>query len=151
MFEWRQSHDSRLVKRSMSKTLSVVVVMVLAGAAFAQQSAQPASRDLNDQEIKALRSDMRSDKKQIIAANMPLSEAQAEKFWPIYEAYRQELAKVGDERQAIVQDYAKNFNSLSDAQADELANRMLAVDASAASLRKEWTPKFRKVLTAKQT
>ena len=37
-----------------------------------------------------LRSDLRSQKKQIIAQNLTLTDAQAEKFWPVYDAYTQE-------------------------------------------------------------
>ena len=34
---------------------------------------------------------------------------------------------------------------------DDLVKRMLAVDTQAAAMREQWAPKFRKVLTGKQT
>ena len=98
-----------------------------------------------------LRADLRSAKKQIIAQNVQLTDTQAEKFWPVYDAYSKELAKLGDERQAIIENYAKNYNTITDAQADDLVKRILAVDALAATTRQQWAPKFRKVLTGKQT
>jgi len=139
----------------MKKTLILVLLSsfaLLTNLAVAQQSAPPASgQNVTDDDIKMLRSDLRSDKKQIIAQNMQLTDTQAEKFWPIYDAYAKELAKIGDERQSIIQSYAQNYNTLTDVQADDLLKRMLAVDASAASVRQQWEPKFRKVLTGKQT
>jgi Spy/CpxP family protein refolding chaperone len=139
----------------MKKTLILLFLssfVLLASAGLAQQSASPTSgQTVGDDDIKMLRSDLRSDKKQIIAQNMQLTDTQAEKFWPVYDAYSKELAKLGDERQAIIQSYAKNYGTLTDAQADDLVKRMLAVDASAANTRQQWAPKFRKVLTSKQT
>jgi Spy/CpxP family protein refolding chaperone len=147
--------ESLAWRNSMKKTLILFLLstfVLLASAGLAQQSVSPASgQTASDDDIKMLRADLRSDKKQIIAQNMQLTDTQAEKFWPVYDAYSKELAKLGDERQAIIQSYAKNFNTLTDAQADDLVKRMLAVDASAATTREQWAPKFRKVLTAKQT
>jgi hypothetical protein len=37
---------------------------------------------VSEQDIQLIRSDIRSAKKQIIAASMQLTDAQAEKFWP---------------------------------------------------------------------
>jgi hypothetical protein len=49
--------------------------------------AQPRARQtVSEQDIQLMRSDVRSVKKQIIAANMQLTDAQAEKFWPVYDA-----------------------------------------------------------------
>jgi hypothetical protein len=36
------------------------------------------------------------DQKQIIAANLNLTDGEAEKFWPIYEQYTVELSKMND-------------------------------------------------------
>jgi len=127
-------------------------LLLLGSVAFGQQAAPSGSNPTaSDQDIQMLRSDLRSDKKQIIAQNMQLTDAQAEKFWPVYDAYEKELAKLGDQRQAIIQDYGKEYDTMTDAQADDLVKRTLAVDSSAAALRQQWAPKFRKVLTGKQT
>jgi len=140
------------MKKAASLFLFVVVLLLFPIASLAQQSTAPSSSPTaSDDDIKMLRSDLRSDKKQIIAQNLQLTDTQAEKFWPVYDAYAKELAKLGDQRYAIIQDYANNYNTLTDAQADDLLKRMLAVDASAAALRQQWEPKFRKVLTGKQT
>src|SRR5246500_2131692 len=40
-----------------------------------------------DQDIQLLKSNIRSQKKQIVAANMDLTDAEAEKFWPVYNRY----------------------------------------------------------------
>lgn len=131
----------------------VVSLFLIASAAFAQQTAGAAApgQTVSEQDIQLLRSDVRSEKKQIIAANMQLTAAQAEKFWPLYDAYTQETTKLSDSRYALIKDYAKNYGTMTDAQADDLLKRMTVLDKSAASLREQWVPKFRNVLTGKQT
>ena len=125
-------------------------------AAAAQQPATEGSgAKVSDQEldkdVELMRSDLRSARKQIIAANMNLTDTQAEKFWPVYDAYTQEITKLGDARYALVKDYAKNYDAMTDAQADDLLKRNAALDQQVATLRQQWIPKFRKVLTGKQT
>jgi hypothetical protein len=42
-------------------------------------------------------------------------------FWPVYEQYAGEQKQLDDQKLAIIQDYAKNFMTMDDAKADELA------------------------------
>ncbi len=90
-----------------------------------------------------LRSDIRSTKKQIIAENMKLTDAQAEKFWPVYDAYTQETTKLGDARYALIKEYANHYEDMTDAQAESLVNKMATLDEQTATLRQQWIPKFR--------
>ena len=132
--------------------LIMMSLLWISGTASAQQpTAASSGQTVSDQDIELMRSDVRSAKKQIIAANMQLTDAQAEKFWPVYDAYTQETTKVGDARIALIKDYANSYNSMTDAQADALLKQLAALDKSAASLREQWIPKFRAVLSGKQT
>ena len=58
---------------------------------------------------------------------MKLTDAQAEKFWPVYDAYTQETTKLGDASYALVKEYAQNYNDMTDAQADSLVEKMAGV------------------------
>ncbi|MGB8889864.1 MAG: Spy/CpxP family protein refolding chaperone [Candidatus Korobacteraceae bacterium] len=138
------------------KKLAIVLVigmsfLFIQSAAFAQKSEPSTSESAGiDQEVQLLRSDIRSAKKQIIAENMKLTDAQAEKFWPVYDAYTHETTELGDASYALVKEYAQNYWDMTDAQADSLIDKMAALDVQTATLRQEWIPKFRKVLTGKQ-
>jgi len=114
-------------------------------------SAPQSGQAVTDQDIQMLRSDLRSQKKQIIAQNMTLTDAQAEKFWPVYDAYTQETTKLNDKRWALIKQYADNYNNMTDSQANVLMNQAIGLDQSFVQLRKDWIPKFEKVLSAKQT
>ncbi len=129
-----------------------ISLLLVQSVAFAQKSEPSASESVGiDQEVQLLRSDIRSAKKQIIAGNMKLTDAQAEKFWPVYDAYTLETTKLGDASYALVKEYAQNYGSMTDAQADSLVDKMATLDVQTATLRQEWIPKFRKVLNGKQT
>jgi hypothetical protein len=131
---------------------SMMLLLFIPSQAFTQQpSAAASGQTVSEHDIQLMRSDIRSAKKQIIAANMQLTDAQAEKFWPVYDAYTQETTKLGDARITLIKDYGKTYDAMTGAQADDLLKRMTALDKSAASLREQWTPKFRTVLNGKQT
>ena len=83
--------------------------------AFAQQG--PAPSTVSDYDIQSLRKDLRSAQKQLIAANMPLTDAEAQKFWPMYEQYDAEKVKINDDKLLVIKDYAVNFENLTDNQA----------------------------------
>jgi hypothetical protein len=69
---------------------SIFATAALAVLALASSS-RAAAQDPADEDIKLFRKDLRSLRKQIIAANMDLSDKQAEQFWPLFEQYTQAL------------------------------------------------------------
>jgi hypothetical protein len=104
----------------------------------------------SDQYVELLRKDLRSEKKQIVAANMLLTEAEAQKFWPVYDEYTVEAAKINDAKLSVIKEYAQNYESLSDVQADRLVKNWTAADESAVQLRMKYLPIFQKVLPGKK-
>jgi hypothetical protein len=136
----------------------LMMALTLAGASFlavpALQAQAPASKDtptVTDQDIKLLRQDIRSHKKQLIAANLTLTDAEATKFWPVYDQYTAEMTKIGDQKYALIKEYAQNFGSLTDAQAQSLLDRSLALDEAVAQLRIKYVPIVNKVLPGTKT
>ena len=79
----------------------------------AQQAAvSPSSDPQNIQAyIDLLRADVRQQKAEMMGAVMQLSAADAAKFWPIYEQYDEELAKLNDQRVANIKEYASTLRS----------------------------------------
>jgi Spy/CpxP family protein refolding chaperone len=138
-----------------NKMLAVVVLagawVVAAPQARAQAAASTDSPTVTDQDIQLLRQDLRSKKKQLIAANLTLTDAEATKFWPVYDQYSAEMTKLGDQRYALIKEYAKGFGSLTDAQAKNLLDRSLALDEATAQLRIKYVPIVSKVLPGTKT
>jgi len=128
-------------KRVTVAALAGLVLMIV-GPAFAQDP---------DEDIKLFRKDVRSLKKQIIAANIELTDSEAQQFWPIYDEYTAEMAKIWDKKFEVLKEYAKNYSSITDEQADTYIKGRAAVEDSILQLRLKYIPIFRKVLSGKTT
>jgi hypothetical protein len=143
----------------MKKNLLAVLALsgvVLFGhqSGFAQDSSTQTSAAENaqiDQDILLLRKDIRSQKKQLIAANLPLTDAEAQKFWPLYDQFTQELVSINNEKYALIKQYGQNYDTMTDAQADDWTQRLVKLDINVADLRQKYWANFRKVLPAKKT
>ena len=103
-----------------------------------------------DQDIDLLRKDIRSQKKQLIAANVPLTDAEAQKFWPVYDQYTAELVTIHNDKYQLIKEYAQSYDTMTDAQADDWSRRLLKQDADVAALRQKYWSNFRKVLPPKK-
>jgi hypothetical protein len=140
-------------------SLILVLPIVFHGRAPAQDGARQItakpvvddSQSMTDEDIQLLRKDIRAQRKQIIAANMTLSESEAEKFWPVYEQYVSDLVKLNGTKYALIRQYVQTRGALTDAEADSAVNQWVSVDQSVADLRRKYIPLFRKVLSPKST
>jgi hypothetical protein len=147
------------------KFLAIILTLVgssSAGSVLAQNStsvkkdavktsAPNDSQASPDDFVDLLRKDIRSQKKQIIAENMELSDAKAERFWPVYNQYAIELSKIYDVKIALLKDYATNYSSMTDEQAENYIRKRTEVEQSILQLRLKYMPGFRKVLSGRET
>lgn len=114
---------------------SLFVVFIFCSAAFAQSTPQSSGTEKqapsgaatdNAQEknirayVELLRTDVKQQKAEIMGAMMVLSADDASKFWPIYNQYDAELTKLNNLRLANIQEYARSYDQMTDAKADEL-------------------------------
>ena len=104
-----------------------------------------------DGDIQLLKSNIRSQKKQIVAANMDLTDREAEKFWPVYDRYAADMAKTYDTKITLFQEYLEDNDSMSGDQAESYLRRRAAVEEDVMQLRLKYLPEFRKVLTGRET
>ena len=136
--------------RSVFLVLSFSAVVVTTLRAQEKHVKDPSeSQVLNTQTyIELLRSDLNAQKRQIINETMQLDDKQARIFWPIYNDYEANLDKLGDEKLAIVQEYATNFLTMTNEKADELAQRVMTLDDQRMALRRKYYDLMKKSLPA---
>jgi hypothetical protein len=144
-------------KRSVVAFLVIACAMTLASVPMMAQAAQSGSaagqqpNSASNQDIEMLRADLRAQRKEITAQNMTLTADEATKFWPIFDQYRKEAIKPNDDRWALIKEYAANYNTMTDAQAQDYITRSNTVDEQLAALRMKYVPVFQKVISAKKT
>jgi len=141
----------------------MVIVLAATNVALAQNPSLPNSEAAKssitndnsqqnpDDFIDLLRKDVRSQKKQIIAENMDLSDAEAEKFWPVYDRYAAELSRIYDTKIALLKDYAQSYSGMTGEEAENYIRKRAEVEHSILELRLKYMPTFRKVLSGRET
>jgi hypothetical protein len=133
----------------MSKR-SLIVATVLVGISLISSN-RALAQVPSDEDINLFRKDVRSLKKQIIAANMDMTDAEAENFWPIYDRYSTELVAITDTKYELLKKYAQNYTTMTSEQAESYIKGRAAVEESTMQLRLKYFPIFRKVLSGKAT
>jgi hypothetical protein len=142
-------------KNRVIVTAALAGVVLMTGARSSAQDPAPrvTSVETNqasfDEDIRLFRKDVRSLKKQIIAANLDLTDTEAQQFWPIYDRYTAEMVKIMDKKFDLLKEYAMNYTSITDEQADTYIKGRAAVEESILQLRLKYMPIFRKVLSGK--
>lgn len=152
----RPEKRDTLKKITLAALLLVVLCVVGSPMAVAQCSsshsaaADSTADEMTDQQLALLRRDIRSSKKQLLAANMTLTDSEATKFWQVYEQYSAEVERINDTRTAIIKEYSDEYGTLTDDQADNLIRRWLDTDIEQTKLRQRYVPIFRGVLPGKK-
>src|SRR5262252_5486787 len=114
--------------RSMlAYTFCLASLFIAVSALMEQKSTPPPTGgtnmtedQVNDANIQLMRQDIRSERKKVVAANMPLTETEATKFWPVYDRYIGETIKVNDARYGLIKEYANTREAMTDTQANSL-------------------------------
>jgi hypothetical protein len=122
-------------------TVSLLVIVAATGVWAQEKKIQdPAeSKELNERAyVRLLRSDLKTKKEAIIKEDMQLTPQQAAAFWPIYKNYDAEQNKLIDQKRAVFQDYAQNFMTMNDEKADQIAQKVIALDDQRLALRKKY-------------
>jgi Spy/CpxP family protein refolding chaperone len=97
--------------------------------------------------IAELRQEAGQDRRNIVRANMLLTETESARFWPLYDEYRAERRKIGDRRVRLITDFLAEENSMSEDKARVLANEDFAIEKDTGELKAKWYKKMTKVLS----
>ncbi len=133
------------------KTRSRTTMIITALAAIMAFVSIPAfAQDKPADNMELVREKLRADKKLLVAEAMKLTETEAKAFWPVYDSYQKELGSLFDRKINLIQDYAKNYETMSDEVAKNLLAKYMAIEGDYLKLRQSFLPKFRKVLSEKR-
>lgn len=144
------------------RILGVALALSVSGSLGAAQTpppaqtppaAQPAPVTPTDSGIvnalALFRSDLRTQKSQVLAKALALPEAEAKIFWPLHRQYEVEMSKLWDERVTIIRDYATQHATLTDAGAIAIAERVFAWEEKRLKLNRDQLAIFSKQLPGK--
>lgn len=136
----------------MKKLLVSLFVLAMAfiatnGAALAQETAGGVNVETD---VALLRRDLRSDKKKLIAMNLPLTETEATRFWPVYDQYAAEMAKTNDEFYLLIKDYVQKQKTMTDAEATSMISKWADLQVKQTQIRQKYIPIVEKVTSGRK-
>jgi len=140
--------------KKLSAFIAMAGAWMVCGAMGNAQTAPPQdnnTRVISSQDVDLLRKDLRSRKKQLIAENLKLTDAEATKFWPIYDQYTSELVKINDKKFGLIQEYADHWGTMTDEQAASYLRQWLDVDVAIMQLRQKYVPIVSQVLNGRKS
>lgn len=117
----------------MAIRIAGALILVVMSAAAARAQTTTANTDATNLNLTAyaelLRADVRAQKVEILVEVLGFDAAEDKAFWPLYRDYDAEMTKLGDERVALIADYAAHYEKLTDADAERLAAKALDLEA----------------------
>jgi|SRR5450755_430113 hypothetical protein len=102
------------------------ILFVAALAAVHSATAEDKIADVTD--MQALRNAIRTDKKAFVASTLTLTDVEAKKFWPLYDAYQRDLDLANRRRNVVLEVLIAADRPLSDLYARNLATELIAAD-----------------------
>lgn len=117
------------------KYILIIALLFVTATAFAQNSA-----------IELLRQDLKTGKVALLTASLPLTEQEAEAFWPIYREYDAELSKLGDRRVAVLRRYSQTYNNVTELAAGEMMKESFSIARDRTELLEKYYDKVAKAL-----
>jgi hypothetical protein len=141
----------------MNMRLSIIALLlafgVFSGLARAEASpvnAAPAAAVAASGEqdtLSLLRAGLRLDHREFVKNSLSLSDDEAKKFWTLYNQYEADELKVHDRKWQVIQDYADNYDDVSEDKAAELVKNMFDVRQSRTDVLKTYYKKVAKALS----
>lgn len=137
---------------------SLALGMTVLGLLFAQAcaseqarttaAAAPATKSSAATNADILLAKIKADKKLLVASNMDLTEAEAAKFWPLYDAYQKNLELINHRLGRTIMDYADALKKgpLSDDTASKLLDESLTVEESDVALKQAFAEQLVQIL-----
>jgi hypothetical protein len=122
--------------------LASIVILALAAFTTLPAAAQTAS------DMQILAQKIKADKKLVVAANMQLTEDEAKRFWPVYDAYQKDLQGINQRLIGAIKSYADAYNKgpVSDETAKKLINEAIAIEDAEVKLKRSYVPRLEKVI-----
>jgi hypothetical protein len=122
------------------------LLIVLACVAAPLAVAQDKAADVTD--MQALRDAVKADKRKYVASLMTLTDAEAKRFWPVYDSYQRNLEGTNRDRVVAVQEFMFRDKPLTNLAAKQYAARLLALDEAEIKARRTMRNRVMRALPA---
>lgn len=124
------------------KKIIVLLSLLLCSYSFSQ------IKSFETEYVEMIKKGVQEDSRNIVAANLTLTEEQAKIFWPLYDEYDAEYDKLVNERVELIKEYMMEYYGNDDETGRSLITRSIDLKKKAVDLQEAYINKMMKVLPA---
>jgi len=132
-----------------SLILATFLMMLGATPANAQSSSEAV---MSPQDVQAAREMVDSERDMSLIINLDLTPEESEKFWPLYEEYRQKVRNVRGRKLSLIEAYGERYRAgtVDDEFAEMAIKDSLKIQLDTVKIRQKYWKKFRRIIPAKK-
>ena len=109
-----------------------------------------AAQDRPTDNMEIVREKLRTDKKVVVASVLELTDSEAKRFWPVYNAYQADMIQHYDRVLKLIETFSATYTAMTDETATQMLTQYLALESNQVALLKGYAPRFQKVLPPKK-
>jgi hypothetical protein len=125
------------------RTLAAAGLVSLAGAAAAQ------TVTVKDQ-LEVTRQAVESQRRILVSGALPLTDAEADAFWPLYDSYERERRPLDERANGLVADFLAGAATLTDPQAKAMVEEALQIEEGRVRVRRTHFARMVKAIPARK-
>lgn len=103
-----------------------LLVAVVALPLQAQETIEITEADL-DRYMELVQADVLTDRANLVGEAMHFTAAESATFWPLYTEYDRAVLEIGQQRWALIKDFAANYEMMTDEVAEQLIEQSFAI------------------------
>jgi Spy/CpxP family protein refolding chaperone len=119
-------------------TLTLVAVLAASAAAAVPQDVA--------QSLELSREAVDKQKRVIVAGSLPLSDEEADAFWPLFDEFQKELKKIDRRSDRLIAQYSAEYATLAGARAKAMIDEALRIEEDRVKLKRRWLKRMEPVL-----
>jgi len=121
--------------------------LALSGLLTARPAQAQAGQTANGpDQLELSRANIQNRRQEIVQQILELTPAESDKFWPVYRDYRNEIARVSDQRVELIEKFVTQAATMSNEQSEKLLHQWFSLREQQIGVQKKYAGKFRKVL-----
>jgi hypothetical protein len=124
-------------------------VAALAAAALFGLAAAASAQTVKDT-LEVTRQAVESQRRVLVSGALPLTDAEADAFWPLYDAYEKERRPLDERANKLVADFLAGAASLTDAQAKAMVEDALQIEEGKLRLRRTYLGRMAKAIASRK-
>ncbi len=132
-------------RRHSSFALPLGSVVLLLGCLAPPLAAQTVKEKLD-----LTRESVENQRRVLVSGALPLTDAEAKAFWPLYDGYEKERRRLDERANKLVADFLGAAAGLDDSQARAMTSEALKIDEERARLRSAWYDRMGKAIAPRK-